>query len=128
MEIERNKWLRLHADAPTGQQWFTIDVLNDTCDRLERCERQIRLLTARGPQRAKFDVETLKQIPIDTIIEVGRNNFFKMRDERTPSCYWYKNQNRFWDFGDNTGGSVIDLVMRLYDCSFVEACKRLSHQ
>ena len=74
----------------------------------------------------KFDLEYIKQIPISQIVEVGKNNFFKLRDEKTASVYWYKSSNTFYDFGTCEGGDVIDLFIKLNSCNFVEACKALT--
>jgi len=74
-----------------------------------------------------FNIARLKEIPINTIVEVNSAGFFKVRDEKTPSCKWYRDNNTWVDFGDdNKQHDVIDLVMLLNKCSFIEACKRLS--
>ena len=74
----------------------------------------------------QFNLEQIKQYPITDIVEVNSRNFFKLRDERTPSCKYYPDSNTWYDFGSCAGGDVIDLVMILNNCSFVEACKYLS--
>lgn len=50
-----------------------------------------------------------------------------LRDEHTPSFKVDYNQNLWHDFGNGEGGSIIDLVMRLENCSYVEAVKRLEN-
>lgn len=47
------------------------------------------------------------------------------RDENTPSFKVDYNQNLWYDFGTGEGGSIIDLVMRLKQCSFHEASNSL---
>ena len=43
-------------------------------------------------------------------IKVDRNNFFKVRDEKTSSARFYAETNSWYDFGANVGGDIIDLV------------------
>lgn len=44
--------------------------------------------------------------------------------DKTPSLKLY--QDSFYCFGCNTGGSVLDFVMKLYDMSVLEAAKKLN--
>lgn len=46
-----------------------------------------------------------------------------LRDERTPSFKVDYMQNLWYDFGLGTGGSIIDLVMRLERCDFTQAIR-----
>jgi len=47
------------------------------------------------------------------------------RDEDTPSLKVDYNRNLWFDFGSNEGGSIIDLVMKLEKCLFIEAIEHL---
>ena len=47
------------------------------------------------------------------------------RDERTPSFHILSNGYAWKDFGDGSGGGVIDLVMRLENCGRETAIGRL---
>lgn len=49
-----------------------------------------------------------------------------LREERTPSFKVDYMQNLWYDFGLGTGGSIIDLVMRLERCDFTQAIRLLS--
>ena len=76
----------------------------------------------------KFDIDRLKQVPIDNFVEVNRQGKFKVRDEKTPSCHWYKDTNTWVDFGgDNRKMDVIDLVQKLHKIDFIGACKILNN-
>lgn len=48
-----------------------------------------------------------------------------LRKERTPSFKVDYMQNLWYDFGLGTGGSIIDLVMRLERCDFTQAVRLL---
>lgn len=74
-----------------------------------------------------FDLPTLKAIPIENFVEITSSGTFSIREERTPSCHYYENTNRWHDFGTDEGGDVIDLVMKLHTLNFIEACKYLSN-
>lgn len=78
-----------------------------------------------------IDIEKIKEIPIKDVltergIEIGRGNFFKIRNENTASANFDENKNLWIDRGPGTGGSVIDLVMVLDKKSVGEAIKELS--
>ncbi len=67
-------------------------------------------------QSKDISMEEIKAIPIRNVIEsygikIERNNFFKLRSERTSSAQFNEEKNLFYDHGNSQGGSVIDLVM-----------------
>jgi hypothetical protein len=47
------------------------------------------------------------------------------RDDHNASFKVDYNKNVWYDFGANTGGTIIDLVMKMNNCSFHEAANRL---
>jgi hypothetical protein len=112
--------------------WVPRMYWSEMNERLKKIRRNIifikSLIRGEKDTRQKFDIETIKQVPINVIVEVGANNFFKIRDEKTPSCYWYKDSNRWVDFGSDEKGDVIDLVIKIHNLSFPEACKFLSNK
>lgn len=48
-----------------------------------------------------------------------------LRDERMPSFKVDYNRNLWCDFGSGEGGSIIDLVMKMNKCPFIEAIEKL---
>jgi len=87
--------------------------------------------TPKTPQRRRppLDTESAKTHPIPDIlanagITLVRNKF-ALRDEKTPSCNYYENNNNYYDFGSASGGDSIDLYMKIYSCDFVEAVRNL---
>lgn len=60
-------------------------------------------------------------------IEVDSNNFIHSfnREDKNASLKIYPETNSFNDFGDNTGGSVIDFYMALYNVDKATAIKEL---
>lgn len=65
-----------------------------------------------------YDLERIKEIPLKEVLEdygvvVDSYGKFKLREEKTPSCKWYPKTNSYYDFGDSSGGNVIELVKRL---------------
>lgn len=113
------------------QMWFIIWQFNYWSVKVNEIEKKIKWVLSREKNKKdlkSFDLEALKAIPIENFVDVyPNNNSFKLRDERTPSCHLYRTQNRWHDFGTGEGGSVIDLIMILNDCTFIEACKYLSN-
>jgi len=47
------------------------------------------------------------------------------RDESSPSFIVYKDENRFYDWGEKWGGDVIDIASRIWACNTSEAIKKL---
>jgi hypothetical protein len=113
------------------QMWFVMWQCNHFTRLHDEVVKKIAFLKSRKtrPKDPKsFNLEEIKAIPIENFVDVHPNTgSFRIREERTPSCHLYRAQNRWHDFGTGEGGSVIDLIMIIRDCSFVEACKYLSN-
>jgi len=60
---------------------------------------------------------------VTNFVEVNNQWFFRIRDERTPSCKYYKDKNTWHDFGSGIWWDVISLIMEKDKVSFREACK-----
>lgn len=45
------------------------------------------------------------------------------RSDTSPSFKVFREENRWYDFGDGTYGRAVDLVMRVENCSFPQAMK-----
>lgn len=80
-----------------------------------------------------LDVDTARQYPIQDLYDgklrrSGPNltGCCPFHAEKTPSFHIYTRSNRFYCFGCNEGGDVIDYVMKLYNIPFIEAIRRLS--
>lgn len=120
---------------------FGLLILEDDQNELEKLEKQRRIYIGIKKDlkdndrnslevlyNKKFNIEKLKNVPIDNFVEVNGQGKFKIRDEKTPSCYWYKNDNTWVDFGgDNRKMDVIDLVQKLHKIDFISACKLLNN-
>jgi len=50
------------------------------------------------------------------------------RDEKTPSFKVDYNKNLWHDFGSGEGGSIIDLVVKMHKCNFIQAKEHLSNK
>ena len=74
-------------------------------------------------------LEEIKQVPIRSILEmygikIERNNFFKVRNEKTASAQFNDDKNLFYDHGNTDyAGSNIDLIMILENISTGKAIK-----
>lgn len=82
------------------------------------------------------DIQQIKRLSIRTYLsrrgiqparENARCGFYlsPLRSEHTPSFKVDYAQNLWYDHGTGEGGSIIDLVMRLENCSFTEAIQSL---
>jgi hypothetical protein len=120
----KNRLLSSVAKYPEDS-WLFKDDLNEVDKEIARTTASLGFNGA----YARFDVQALKQIPIDKIISVNPAGFFKARpDEKTASAKWYRDNNTWVDFGgDNRRHDVIDLVMITEGLDFYKACKYLSN-
>jgi hypothetical protein len=141
LRILRNriKILREHA-ATRQKQFLKRDSVSDnhasfitatwqeSLEEIEALERRIRFIKLPLIDRSSrgYNIEAIKRIPIDSLVSVNAAGFFKIRDEKTPSCKYYKNENRWHDFGSDTGGDIIDLWRAINKCETSEALKALS--
>lgn len=84
------------------------------------------------------DIKQLKRLSIRGYLlrrgiqparENNRCGFFlsPFRAERTPSFKVDYTQNLWYDFGTGEGGSIIDLVMRMENCDFMQAVQSLDN-
>lgn len=84
------------------------------------------------------DIQQLKRLPIRDYLsrrgiqparENNRCGFYlsPFRAEHTPSFKVDYAQNLWYDFGTGEGGSIIDLVMRLENCDFMQAVQSLDN-
>jgi hypothetical protein len=83
-------------------------------------------------RRVGPDLNQLKLVPISNFLAEpkirGHNTLHYLapwRSETHPSLVVYTKDNRWWDFGEGSGGSVIDLVMRIEGLDFKQALKYL---
>lgn len=67
-----------------------------------------------------FGIEPARQVHAnDSLAWVCRCPF---HEEKTPSCYFYIDKADYYCYGCHVGGDLIDLIQRLRNCNFVEAC------
>jgi hypothetical protein len=110
--------------------WYINDQISITLREMEKLKKTESFLKDPNPLNRPLDVEEAKKHPIRDIlrrhnVQIHNNRYFKLRNERTPSCYIYEDDNRWHDFGDQSGGDAIDLYQRLNNCSFPEAVRAL---
>jgi hypothetical protein len=139
LNLLRKDWI----DAPDAHDFLyklyekmTKDEVKKSYNSLRRFKNYIR---EDGMEEIKteesFDVETIKQIPIETIMDRAPSKryadkdiyFCPIHNEKTPSFTVYKDKNRCHCFGCNFDQDVIGLYMSLYDTDFIGACKALLH-
>jgi hypothetical protein len=98
--------------------------------KIQEIKKQLSFTTKKNFEKKDFDLIRIKQYPIrDILAQRGIEvigEFFKLRDEKTPSCKIYDEDNRWHDFGSNQGGDSIDLIQELDGCNFQQACKSVT--
>ena len=114
--------------------WEAIDVFKDELWELATQTNNTDLLWAlKNLRRDRLDVERAREFPIETLIaKYGfktRMNKMKcmLHEDKTPSLQLYLNTNSWYCFSCGKGGDVIDLVMSVQKCSFVESVKYLTN-
>lgn len=66
------------------------------------------------------NITEAKRVPIERFIQFNRQGFAKSiwNNENTPSMFYYRKQNRVYDFSSGRGGDVIDVVAEIYNVDF----------
>lgn len=127
--------------AKPNSAWFLNDKLIEINNKLKSLEKRKCWLDRLSknhkeaekrheeyvPKFKDYDIQQLKKVPIDRFVKVNHSGFFAIRNENTPSVKWYKEKNTWHDFGIGEGGDVIDLVQRLYGCTFPQALEMLDN-
>ena len=79
------------------------------------------------------DIEIAKEIPVENFVKIERNERLRswalcpFHTERTPSFCVFKSSNKYYCFGCQKRGDVINLIMELHGLNFIEAVKYLRH-
>ncbi len=141
LRSSRGRFLTLKINSTIERDRMIINMdINQIDEEITTLERRLRYLKSLvKPNKSQtnrpipIDLDTLKeQIKIKDVllnhgIKITWNNFFSVRNERTPSCQFNEKKNVFVDYGNaNQGGSCLDLYMALNNCSLREAIKSLS--
>lgn len=97
---------------------------------LDQMEGKETVISVNGVTEA--DIERVKQTPIESVYtdKLRRNGRFAVgscpfHPEKNGSFTIYLNQNSFYCYSCNFGGSVIDFVMKQQDTDFLSAVKLL---
>lgn len=136
---KKGRWNTLLAKTSKGSAWLAQDTLNEIdkeIDKTERAMYYIKKAQNNAGKELDIDIEAIRQIPIMRLVEQynikhkrsGVNRVYcNLRNERTPSCCIYEDQNSFYDYGSGSGGSVIDFYMVLTGASLKDTIKELSN-
>lgn len=124
----------IKAQYLRGEQPEAYISINSLQEKIDKIDRNIHFLKARlkgDTTHQEFDLERLKQIPMNSITEILPNGFFRnnpFRQEKSPSnsLFYYKKDNRCQDFATGKSYDSIDLFMAVNNCDFKTACKELS--
>jgi hypothetical protein len=83
-------------------------------------------------RQVSLDLNQLKSVPCSNFLAEpkirGHDTLHYLapwRDETHPSLVVYTKDNRWWDFGEGAGGSVIDLIMKKEGLDFKQALNYL---
>lgn len=115
-----------------------LNVLEKRCFRLNRFQQLLKPKTKRSKWfNFSEKIETAKSNSIEEIArdklelkKVGGNFvcLCPFHEERTPSFYLYPETNRFYCFGCQAKGDIIDLTKELYCLDFKEAVEFLQNK
>ncbi len=148
-EKRHNKLLFIRIKAKVQDSWLPDMYLQELKVKIRKESKRLLFLNGRrkylkgltkedgGVQHhstrhsANYDKETAqgykcRQILVDHNIPITPQGFFKIRNERTPSCKLYEESNSWFDHGSQEGGDSISLYMNINNCNFIEAVKELS--
>lgn len=126
----KNRILYLEIDKRDANEitlGFIEGLQREKRERTEHLENKVRLLTYKGRAGAitDEDIARAKQTPISTFIKVPRSKKVQclFHTDKVPSMHVYN--TTYHCFVCEAHGSVVDIVMKLHNISFLEAVKRL---
>lgn len=127
---DQNRWFKISCEE--ANNGCIRSLMNDNAKEMASLEKKIYFYSGK-PSKQYIDLEMVKEIPIIDImpskpVRAGVNTLFYnciFHDEKTPSMVVYKDRNRFKCFGCGQYGSVVDIYMKLNNCTFAEAVRGL---
>lgn len=141
-EIKRkDRILKESTICKDDEEWaydMVLDRINEEINTIsnQMSRWQIRLDTLNGKKinKMNIDLDAIKMIPIERVMDRGPTmrstgrKFYKciFHEERTGSMCWYENDKHFYSFCCQEHGSIIDIYMKLNNCSFAESIKYLN--
>lgn len=151
LKREKNALETAYKLQVKAQDWSYDNLFAKMCimvfkERIKSTEKHIKRLTYqrkrilnkdKPEKQNEIDLEAVKQIPINTLINTPCQHKTQQRskykcpihNEKTPSFVVYLEQNRWYCFGAcGEGGDVIDLYQKLHNIDFREALQELSKQ
>lgn len=137
--LEKSKRLKEAATEPNEEkrQWleWAAQRAGERCEEnrkeKKRFEWYASMCEGKTDQEWHNKVEQAKAIPIAQIvgfIDRGRHRQMELcpiRQEKTPSFCWYKNNNSWYCFSCHEGGDAINLYMLINNVEFKEAVPAL---
>jgi len=121
-----------------SDQWFwrlVADVIFlSEIPKLEKEIKKIERIISYRNQPAKTvdritpeDIATAKEVPLNQFLDFNRAGFTHciFHEEKSASMKWYQDKNRFVCFGCNQKGDSVDIIMKLYNLTFLDAIRKL---
>lgn len=135
----KNEQYFLLNQAPSGQEWFSLDSIKEIESEQESISKKIKWLVSTkksGNDDSKINIEATKAVPIVEILkrygyEIKKNSHSiayiccPFHNEKTPSGAIYKNNNHFYCFGCHRHADPLDIVMHIEGVKLPEAYKIL---
>lgn len=124
-----SKWRSRVYSCPKAEKWFCEDQLK-YWQEVKRKE----IMRESNIKKYHDDIGQVKQIPILEVLDrygikhtrqSNNREQFAIRQEKTPSCVAYLDNNSWYDFGSGDGGSVIDILIHRNKLTIAEAIKEL---
>jgi hypothetical protein len=126
--IRKYYWTMMYTTIINQEDRINLIVMTSEINYIEKELKRVK--NYENP-RVENDLSEIKAIPIESILEYfgsrkrGKQWICPIHNEHTPSLYMYTNTNSFNCFGCHVGGTVIDLVMGVKQCTFQEAIEFL---
>lgn len=138
LELERNKLFLDSINCEKKDDWLYKMIIEDIDNDILKIKSKIKSLkfkinySTNDNKNSDFDIDSIKRVPIYSVMPDGhpdkKQYLCPFHNEKTPSFFIYKKDDIEYAkcFGCGFQGSVIDVYMKLNDCDFVTACKKLS--
>lgn len=111
-------------DKPVSERAFILADIPEKEKELKRLEMEKYCQNQSGDITPEKIIHA-RNYPIESLVDINSRGFALcvFHDEKTPSMYC---KNNFaWCFSCQQGGSVIDVAMKKYNLTFIQAVKKL---
>lgn len=129
-------WFQKAKISRESEMWFVRDGICTLNNQINRLYRQVHFLkaTKENGKNKRVDIDLIRAIPLKKILGEPHHSSYDrdyyscpLHQEKNPSFVVYGKSNSWYCFSCCAGGSIIDLISKMYKLNIKETLKKLSY-